>query len=246
MQTSDSIAQIAAALSVAQSEITSPPRNREVTVKTQKGGAYKFRYATLDTIIDHVREPLTKNGLWFVQTLANGNGKYRLETSLIHSSGEWLRSETPLLVNENGPQAFGSALTYMKRYALCAMLGVAADEDDDGNAADGNEATFQERPERPRAPRKQAETPAVEIPTEPGLIRVPNIDDPKVRWEAWGKAMSAAIDSAETIDELDRWMAANDPALKNMGHEVRPWADRLWARAQERAEHLKPNMMAAG
>lgn len=245
MQTSDSIAQIAAALSVAQADITSPPRNREVTVKTKGGGTYKFKYATLDTIIDHVREPLTKNGLWFVQTLANGDGKYRLETSLIHSSGEWLRSETPLLVNENGSQAFGSALTYMKRYALCAMLGVAADEDDDGNAADGKEATIQERPERPRAPRKQ-DAPTVELPKEPGLIRVPNIEDPKVRWEAWGKAMSAAIDGAESIDELDRWMNANDPALRNMGQDVKAWADRLIDRATDRRDHLAPNMMAAG
>lgn len=240
MQTSDSIAQIAAALSVAQSEITSPPRNREVTVKTQKGGAYKFRYATLDTIIDHVREPLTKNGLWFVQTLANGDGKYCLETSLIHSSGEWLRSETPLLVNENGSQAFGSALTYMKRYALCAMLGVAADEDDDGNAADGNEATAQERP---KAPRKQAK---VEVPKEPGQIRVPAIDDPKVRWKVWGEAMAEAIDGAESIDALDMWMNANDPALRNMGFEMKAWADRLVDRANERRDRLMPNMMAAG
>ena len=134
------IDQLATALAKAQAVITNPARNREVEVRTKTGGSYKFRYATLDAIIDAIRKPLTDNGLWFTQTLENGDGKYRLVTTLLHSSGQSLRSETPLLLQDAGNQAFGSALTYMRRYALTAMLGVAADEDDDGNAADGNEA----------------------------------------------------------------------------------------------------------
>ncbi len=136
------IGSLAGALAKAQADITSPPRNREVTVKMKSGGIYKFKYATLDSIIDHVRGPLTANGLWFTQTLeGDDNGKYRLITALIHSSGQSIKSETPLLVVESGNQAFGSALTYMRRYALCSILGVAADEDDDANSAEGNAAT---------------------------------------------------------------------------------------------------------
>jgi hypothetical protein len=134
------IGALATALAKAQAGMVNPPRNREVEVKTKSGGSYKFKYATLDAIIDAIRKPLTDNGLWFTQTLENGDGKYRLVTTLLHSSGQSLRSETPLLLQDAGNQAFGSALTYMRRYALTAMLGVAADEDDDGNAADGNEA----------------------------------------------------------------------------------------------------------
>ena len=135
------IGALAGALAKAQANITSPPRNREVTVKMKSGGTYKFKYATLDSIIDHVRGPLTANGLWFTQTLeGDDNGKYRLITALIHSSGQSIKSETPLLVVEAGNQAFGSALTYMRRYALCSILGVAADEDDDANSAEGNVA----------------------------------------------------------------------------------------------------------
>lgn len=133
------INEIAAALAKAQSKLTAPPRNREVEVVSKRtGGKYKFKYATLDSIIEHVRAPLTENGLWFTQTLANGDGKYRLVTQLIHASGQRIVSETPILADSADNQAFGSALTYMKRYSLSALLGIAADEDDDANEADGN------------------------------------------------------------------------------------------------------------
>lgn len=149
---------IAAALAKAQAAITSPPRNREVVVKTKTGSTYKFKYATLDSIIEHVRKPLTDNGLWFIQTLENGGQKYRLVTKLVHASGQSFASETPLLMQGQGNQDFGSALTYMRRYALCAMLGIAADEDDDANAADGNTVEKSaERKPRKAAPKAEAE-----------------------------------------------------------------------------------------
>lgn len=147
--------ELVAALAKAQSKITCPERNREVEVKTKKGYSYKFRYTTLDCLIDRVRKPLTENGLWFVQTLEGTElGKYHLVTRLMHSSGQSIESRTPLLVEEAGNQAFGSALTYMRRYALTAMLGIAADEDDDGNAGDGN-AAKQSTPQRRKQPPKQ-------------------------------------------------------------------------------------------
>ena len=134
------VGKIAAALAKAQATITSPPRNREVQVFSKRTNSkYKFKYATLDSIIDHVRKPLTENGMWFAQVLeGDGQGKYRLVTRLLHESGEQIESRTPLLVDGASNQEFGSALTYMRRYALTAMLGIAADEDDDANAADGN------------------------------------------------------------------------------------------------------------
>ena len=158
MNKSESIANIAKALAAAQAEIANPARNREVTVQTKGGSAYKFKYATLDAIIDAVRPALTKNGVWFTQTLANSDGKYRLITTLLHASGEWLDSEQPLFVTDNTNQAFGSALTYAKRYALAGMLGVAADEDDDANHADGNTVTdSKKRDTRPPPAKTEAD-----------------------------------------------------------------------------------------
>lgn len=129
------------ALAKAQAGFTNPPRNREVEVfSARTQSRYKFKYATLDAIIDHVRPHLTANGLWFFQTIEpEGGNRHRLVTTLAHSSGQFIRSETPILAPTNaGNQEFGSALSYMRRYALTALLGIAADEDDDANAADGN------------------------------------------------------------------------------------------------------------
>ncbi len=141
----DVTGKIAAALAKAQSVISNPEKNREVTVKgvtkTGKEFNYTFKYTTLDRIIETVRKPLTDNGLWFTQTLENADGgRYNLVTALWHESGQSIRSETPLLVDGATNQAFGSALTYMRRYALAAMPGIASDEDDDANQADGNQS----------------------------------------------------------------------------------------------------------
>jgi hypothetical protein len=155
--------QLYTALAAAQAAITCPDKNREVVVKTKTGGSYKFRYATLDSIIEHIRKPLTSNGIWFCQTLEGTEvGKYRLVTRLTHSSGQSIESRTPLLVENAGNQAFGSALTYMRRYALTAMLGLAADEDDDGNAGDGNQAT--QRPTKKPVKKPAKKPPAQEQP----------------------------------------------------------------------------------
>ena len=87
---SETIDQIATALAKAQAQVKNPTKNREVEVfskRTQR--TYKFKYATLDGVIDALRKPLTDNGLWFTQALESGEGKYRLVTSLIHASGQW-------------------------------------------------------------------------------------------------------------------------------------------------------------
>jgi hypothetical protein len=138
METSEAINEIAEALVKAQTAIKAPTKNREVEVKMRTGGKYKFRYATLDSVIEHVRKPLTENGLWFIQTAASREDVAVMETMLMHKSGQWIKGEQPLRIDGQGNQEVGSAVTYAKRYGLCAMLGLAADEDDDANAADGN------------------------------------------------------------------------------------------------------------
>lgn len=192
------VGKLAGALAKAQSEIASPPRNREVTVRTKTGGQYKFKYATLDSIIDAVRVPLTKNGLWFTQTLAgNGDGKYHLVTRLVHDSGESIESVTPLLVQGAGNQEFGSALTYMRRYALTAMLGVAADEDDDANGADGNTIT------------ESRDRPAI----SPGVCAPTNGDDPEAGDKRPGDMTVANLKTALAAAMADIEAIENDADL---------------------------------
>lgn len=144
--TSEQIDQLATALAGAQAKFPNPPRNREVTVQTNSGSSYKFKYATLDAVLDAIRAPMAEAGLAVVQTLAESEGgKFRLQTRLMHKSGQWISSDQPLFVERPGNQAFGSALTYARRYALTSMLGIAAEEDDDANGADGNKADTKER-----------------------------------------------------------------------------------------------------
>lgn len=127
---------LAAALAKAQTDFPTVKRDKKVTVQTKTGGSYSFNYAPLDSILNAVRGPLAANGLVVVQLLDDG----ALVTSLIHDSGAILTGRLDL-PGISDIQAFGSAITYLRRYAIQAMLGIAAEEDDDGNRAAGNRAT---------------------------------------------------------------------------------------------------------
>lgn len=154
MQHSETFAAVAAALAGAAAKFQPIARNRTVSVATRNGGSYSFTYATLDAIVAAVRPALSEAGLVLVQSViteevtestADGVSIRReemLETRLLHASGEWLSNLTPVLVSdgENSAQAYGSAITYARRYGITQLLCVVADEDDDGNAAAGNVA----------------------------------------------------------------------------------------------------------
>ena len=98
--------------------------------KTGKNPAFKSAYATLPQVLDAVLPTLTESGLCFVQ-FPDGEA---LTTRLLHVSGEWMQASYTLKPAQNTPQASGSALTYARRYALLAILGLGT-EDDDGQAA---------------------------------------------------------------------------------------------------------------
>lgn len=132
---------LAAALAKAQAAYPPIPRDKEVTVQMKSGGSYKFKYAPLDTILAAVRAPLSDNGLAIAQLLDGPD----LVTLLLHESGASLSARVKL-PGGGDVQALGSAITYLRRYALQALLGIAAEEDDDGNAASGNRATPTRRP----------------------------------------------------------------------------------------------------
>lgn len=95
---------------------------------------FKSKYADLASIIDVIREPLADNGLSFAQFPSGEGG---LTSILMHTSGEFLQETYVMRPVDAKPQTAGSAITYMRRYALSAMLGIATEPDDDGNAASG-------------------------------------------------------------------------------------------------------------
>ncbi len=139
MKTSDSIKTIAPALLAAQKAIGA-------AVKGQENPFFKSKYADLGAVIVAVKGPLNDNGITFLQGVGNGDDKPHVETMLLHESGEFITTQTPVFCKEpNNPQALGSGITYSKRYSLQAMLGLPT-EDDDGNAgAAGPEKTLDKK-----------------------------------------------------------------------------------------------------
>jgi hypothetical protein len=120
-----------AALAKAQGEF--PPIAKD---KTAKAGSYSYSYADLASIIDHVRPVLAKHGLSVIQPIEAPNGVgLRIRTELRHIDGGKVISTFPL--NDDGTdQQLGSRQTYRRRYAYCAILGIAPqDEDDDATVA---------------------------------------------------------------------------------------------------------------
>lgn len=97
---------------------------------------FKSSYASLSDIIQAIKEPLIKCGLVVVQI---PTGENELRTVIIHTeSGETIEGTAKMLLTKQDPQGQGSAITYMRRYALGAMLGLNLEDDDDGNYASGN------------------------------------------------------------------------------------------------------------
>lgn len=135
MKHSDSMEHLAPAFVEICGALSNPTRNRTVTVKTSKG-AYEFSYSTLDSILDLLRPVLHANKCGLTQVITKGDAVTVLETRLLHESGEWMSSEVDLVLNRDNPQAVASAITYYRRYALCALFPIAGLEDDAGAAAE--------------------------------------------------------------------------------------------------------------
>lgn len=127
---STTLAALGKALATAQASFTHPSKSRMVDV-----GQYRYAYAELPIVIDAVRPALSANGLCLLQPVEVRGTDVRIWTMLLHTSGEWLRSALVLQAESPKAQAVGSAITYGRRYGLSAMLGIAADEDEDGALA---------------------------------------------------------------------------------------------------------------
>ena len=198
----------------------------------QKSGENKHlgnQYSTLDDIIAAVRRPLATNGLSFLQPLVSlDDGALALETILIHQTGEWVSSEVamPSLSGNkaiNELQAFGSALTYMRRYTLSAMLGVTTEEDVDGNGVSGNGQKAAPK----QAPKQQSATPTAPAPEQAPAAEWDALTPPADFTELWGAHRFAEL-GYESMQHAKNAIAKVYPGEKLGTGDDEIHVDRAW------------------
>lgn len=137
MRTSEQINELATALAAAQAEMKNATLNKI-------NPHFKSKYADLAMIRDTVTPALSKHGIAVVQGTDTTETGIVVVTRLVHKSGQWIESRFPIAYDK--PQTMGSAYTYAKRYSLAAICNIAADEDDDANAA--NDKPVQPEPKK--------------------------------------------------------------------------------------------------
>ena len=156
---SENIGELAAALAKAQAEVGT-------VTKDSANPFFKSNYASLAAVWEATRPILSKHQLSVVQMPSSDERGYYVETQLMHSSGQWIRSRTYMKPAKEDPQGIGSLISYARRYALQAVTMICPD-DDDGEAAMGR--TAHQKPAEASKPVAKVETPKAKAakPTEP-------------------------------------------------------------------------------
>src|SRR5471030_1627687 len=134
-RSSETIGAIATALAKAQSELTNPAKSLVATIRSPfpRETDRTFRYASLASGLDIVRKSLGQHEIATMQTTAidKDSGQIQLTTLLAHASGEWISSDWQVcsISETSAPHRMGAALTYARRYALFALVGIAGEDD---------------------------------------------------------------------------------------------------------------------
>jgi len=180
IKTSEQVDKLYAALSAAQSAFKTIPKDKEVkksgVSKTGKPFNYSYFYSAYETIIEHIRKPMAENGLGYIQSIIKneqgGHAGYCV-TRITHASGQFYETTFPLTFKEDDMQQFGGVSTYGKRYGLTNAIGLATDDD-----MDGNELRNEEFEKQDRGQHKQPEAPRYAPPTTktPDIVEKPLID----------------------------------------------------------------------
>ena len=231
---SEQINELAAALSKAQGAMKNAPFDKQ-------NPHYRNSYASLASVTDTIKGPLTANGLSYSQTTEVRDGAFVLVTTLMHSSGQWLASAYPL-PTVSKPQELGSALTYARRYSLSAIACIAADEDDDAEGARQSNQVATAR-ENPHVTRPEDLSDAKPRHDERGN-RIDWINTSEHRVERLSKAkarpvadmLGKAMRTAQTAAELVEWGEEHAEQVASLPED---WEKIFQARYQEFLDELR-------
>lgn len=202
MEMSEKIDALAKALSAAQGEMGG-------AVKDANNPFFKSTYADLGSVIRAIKESFANNGLSYSQLPVRDEQGVGVETILMHESGQWIKSYYTLPLAKFDAQSSGSCITYARRYALQAIAGIPA-VDDDGN--DANAAAPQSAPppppaRKPRPPKPKEPPQAVKEEAEGKNITV--------NGKEYGPLVTCKeIQALPDAVALEQWKADNITALK--------------------------------
>jgi len=137
-------------------------KSAPIILKSATNPFFKSKYADLPAVWHTIKDLMAENGLAVVNLNVIIEGQEYLETRIYHTGGEFISSVSKLAPVKSDPQSVGSAITYMRRYALMSLLGLVADDDDDANAASGKAAPVKPKAPEPSAEEKAARDGAIE------------------------------------------------------------------------------------
>lgn len=241
-RSSESIGTIASALAKAQSELCNPEKSLVATIRSPfpREGDRTFRYASLASGLDIVRKSLGQHEIATVQTttIDEATGLIKLTTLLAHSSGEWISSDWPVCaVSEtSAPHRMGAALTYARRYALFALVGIAGEDDVD--APDTSMA--------PTSPNSSDGTPRIQSrSTSPNGIPY---KQPILSTEMSAQLkdeLIAEIGGLESGDDLAIWAHRRLSAKNRLTKDDSRAVERAYETILEQSSHKDPDRSAS-
>ena len=208
----------------------------------------KYSHATLGQVASAVAAALAEHGMSHGWSVDQHNGGVTVNCTLTHERGH--RESVSMTAppddsgKKNAIQRIGSTVTYLERYTLLAITGLAAHEqDDDGVAAGGRQkAEHRGSATKRQAPKATPAQPPADPKTgevlRPSPIPVPQTASKKPDWMAWGATLAAALNAATTVDEVESWLTENETALRNCETGAPKIHERLMALTDERREAL--------
>src|SRR5262245_44900750 len=207
-QSSERIGAIAAALARAQAELTNPEKTLTATIHAAfpREEDRTFRYASLASGLEIVRKTLSQQEIATVQTtrMEAATGHVHLTTLLAHSSGEWISSDWPVCAGKDieAPHRMGAALTYARRYALFALVGITGEDDLDAPDTIANPPPAEPEPLPGRHSRRAK-----------GILNHPPVLSPAPS-DTLSQRLLAELEELASGDELLAW-ARVSLSLKN-------------------------------
>jgi hypothetical protein len=173
---------LAAALAKAQAELKNPAKSKTGKIRSEKA-SYEYQYVDFADGLDIIRQTLGANGLSFLQLTDLDGEVVTLRTRLLHASGQWIESTYPVC-RTGAHQAMGAALTYARRYALFSLIGIAGEDDTDGEQSAEASARYKSRAAEEAAEKAKAEAQAYHDQQLAFMRELESKDSIEANWNA--------------------------------------------------------------